>query len=125
MNYKLDSQLARAGKRRSEQSGEVEHDLGLAAKRQAQELRQREAQQAAVREMRRLEGDQQLELRRRQDAEQRQHLSALRELGVDLTAYLTQTRADRVIEVRGGSRTHVHLEPQQSNSSAKPGERPA
>ncbi len=118
-NYKLDSQLARAGKRRSEQSVEVEHDLGLAAKRQAQELRQREAQAAAAREMRRQEGELQLELRRRQDTEQREHLAALRELGVDLTAYLTQARADRVIEVRGGARTHVHLEPQPSNGPAK------
>jgi hypothetical protein len=125
-NYKLDSQLARAGKRRSEQSAEVEHDLSLAAKRQAQELRQREAQQAAAREMRRQEGELQLELRRRQDGEQREHLAALRELGVDLTAYLTQARADRVIEVRGDSRTHVHLEPQPSNGPAKekPGSQP-
>jgi len=38
-------------------------------------------------------------------------LDALRNLGVDLTAYLTQSRADRVIELRGGgSGTHVHLE---------------
>jgi hypothetical protein len=126
-NYKLDSQLARAGKRRSEQSVEVEHDLGLAAKRQAQELRQREALQVAAREMRRLEGELQLEQRRRQDAEQREHLAALKELGVDLTAYLTQARADRVIEVRGGRQTHVHLEPQASNGPAKdgPGERRA
>jgi hypothetical protein len=126
-NYKLDSQLARAGKRRSEQSVEVEHDLGLAAKRQAQELRQREALQAAAREMRRLEGELQLEQRRRQDAEQREHLASLKELGVDLTAYLTQARADRVIEVRGGRQTHVHLEPQTSNGPAKDraGERPA
>jgi hypothetical protein len=118
-NYKLDSQLARAGKRRSEQSVEVEHDLSLAAKRQTQELRQREANTAASREMRRLEGELQLELRRRQDAEQREHLEALRQLGVDLTAYLTQGRADRVIEVRGGSRTHLHLEPQPPNGPVK------
>jgi hypothetical protein len=35
----------------------------------------------------------------------------LRELGVDLTAFLTQARADRVIELRGGNKqTHVHLD---------------
>ena len=34
-------------------------------------------------------------------------------MGVDLTAYLTQYRADRVIELRGpeGSTTHLHLDP--------------
>ena len=30
-------------------------------------------------------------------------------MGVDLTAYLTQARADRVIELRGAAGTHVHL----------------
>ena len=70
-------------------------------------------------EQRRLESELQAEVRRRHDAHMREHLAALRELGVDLTAYLTQARADRVIEVRGGSRTHVHLEPQQANGPAK------
>jgi hypothetical protein len=31
-------------------------------------------------------------------------------MGVDLTAYLTQARADQVIEFRGTSRPHVHLD---------------
>jgi hypothetical protein len=53
---------------------------------------------------------QQLELRRRHDAQQREQLSALREMGVDLTAYLTQARADRVIELRGAGGTHLHLD---------------
>lgn len=30
--------------------------------------------------------------------------------GVDLTAFLTQSCADRVIELRGESRPHVHLD---------------
>jgi hypothetical protein len=109
-NYKLDSQLARSGKRRTEQAKEVEHELELARKRQEAEMRQREAQQAFVRETRRLEAEWQLELRQRQDAEQREHLVALRDLGVDLTAFLTQARADRVIELRGTASPHVHLD---------------
>jgi hypothetical protein len=110
-NYKLDCQIARASKRRGEQASEVEHDLELARRRQEAELRQREAQQASVREQRRQEADQQLTLRQRQDAQQREHLAELRNLGVDLTAYLTQARADRVIELRGAAGTHVHLDP--------------
>ena len=37
-------------------------------------------------------------------------------MGVDLTAYLTQYRADRVIELRGpqGGTTHLHLDPSHS-----------
>jgi hypothetical protein len=110
-NYKLDCQIARASKRRTEQTSEVEHDLELARKRQEAELRQREAQQTSLRDQRRQEAEQQLTLRQRQDAQQREHLGELRNLGVDLTAYLTQARADRVIELRGAAGTHVHLDP--------------
>ena len=109
-DYKLDSQLARAGKRRTEQTAEVQHDLELAQKRHEAETRQREDRQNQLRDQKRREAELQLEVRRRQDAEQREHLAALREFGVDLTAYLTQARADQVIEVRGNSGHHVHLD---------------
>jgi predicted Zn finger-like uncharacterized protein len=109
-NYKLDCQLGRASKRRTEQIQEVEHDLALARTRQEAELRQREATLASQREAERLEADLQLAIRTSQDQEQRQHLEALRTLGVDLTAFLTQARADQVIEFRGESRPHVHLD---------------
>jgi hypothetical protein len=108
-DYKLDCQIARATKRRTEQTAEVDHDLALAQKRKEAELRQREAQQAADREQRRLVAEMRLEVRRRLDAEQRDHVTSLRELGVDLTAYLTQARADRVIELRGAA-AHVHVD---------------
>ena len=53
----------------------------------------------------------QLEVQRKQDEEQRAHLQSLREMGVDLTSFLTQGRADRVIEVRGGmNNAHLHLD---------------
>lgn len=109
-NYKLDCQIARAGKRRTEQSTELDHDLEAARRRQESDLRHREAALTLAREQRRLEGEVQLESRRKQDAELREHAAALRELGVDLTAYLTQARADRVIELRGGGQPHVHIE---------------
>jgi hypothetical protein len=109
-DYKLASQLARAGKRRAEQAVEVEHDLQLAQRKQEAELRQREAVDAARRQARLREAEQRLELRRRLDEQARGHLGALRELGVDLTAYLTQARADRVIELRGGKDAHLHLD---------------
>jgi hypothetical protein len=109
-NYKLDCQLARAGKRRSEQSVEVDQELALTQKRQEADLRQREAEQNFLREKRRLEAEQELELRRRDDAQQRDQLAALRTMDVDLTAYLTQARADRVIELRGANGAHLHLD---------------
>ncbi|QEG31776.1 hypothetical protein GobsT_66200 [Gemmata obscuriglobus] len=45
----------------------------------------------------------------RTDERQRAHLGRLKELGVDLTALLTQGRADRVIELRGGQGVSPHL----------------
>jgi hypothetical protein len=110
-NYKLDSQLFRAGKRREEQNKEVDHDLELAHKRQEADLRKQEAELTFQRERARLQAELQLAIRRGQDAQQREHLAALREMGVNLTEYLTQGRADKVIEVRGArGGTHVHLE---------------
>jgi hypothetical protein len=110
-NYKLDSQLFRAGKCREEQNKEVDHDLGLAHKRQEAELRKQESEMTFQRERARLQAELQLAIRRGQDGQQREHLSALREMGVNLTEYLTQGRADKVIEVRGArGGTHVHLE---------------
>jgi hypothetical protein len=107
-NYKLDCQIARATKRRTEQATEASHELDLARQRQEAELKQREAQLGMAREQRRL-----------QDAQQREHLAALREMGVDLTAYLTQGRADRVIELRGGSAAGTHLHLEQERDGAK------
>jgi hypothetical protein len=110
-DFKLNAQVARASKRRTEQSVEVDTEIELARKRQEAELRQREADRTAAREQRRRDAEAQLDVRRQADDRQRQHLAALKEMGVDLTAFLTQGRADRVIELRGGNgKTHVHLD---------------
>jgi hypothetical protein len=111
-NFKLESQVLRAGKRRHEQTAEVAHQLELNQTRQEAELRAGEAQSAFQRQQERLKSELRLELQARQDAHKREHLGELRQLGVDLTAYLTQDRADRVIELRGpqGGATHLHLD---------------
>ena len=110
-NYKLDCQITRAVKRREEQSAEVDHDVEMVRRRQQAELEQSELKQASAREQERLRTEQQLALHEKQDGQARAHLTALRDLGVDLTAYLTQARADRVIEFRGSTGgTHVHLD---------------
>src|SRR5262249_6339833 len=120
-NYKLESQMLRAGKRRHEQTAEVAHLLELDQQKQEAGLRAREAQDNFQRQQQRLESEFRLELRSRQDSHRRDHLAELHRLGVDLTAYLTQDRADRVIEVRGprGSATHVHLDPSQAQDGAR------
>jgi hypothetical protein len=110
-DFKLQSQLARARTRREEQTAEVAHDLELARRKQEAELTQAEARYASRRQARQADADQQLALELRRNAQRREHLEALKGLGVDLTAFLTQGRADQVIELRGqGGRPHLHLE---------------
>ena len=110
-NFTLESQMLRAGKRRHEQSAEVEHELELARRRQEAALRDRQARLAFEREQAQLEADLRQHIRGERDLAERAHLAALKEMNVDLTAFLTQSRADRVIELRGPrGATHVHLE---------------
>lgn len=109
-DYKLECQLARASKRRTEQASEVQHDLELDRHRGEAKRKEREANAAFQLTREREKWDLREEFRRGENAQQEEHLHALRDLGVDLTAYLTQARADRVIELRGGENTHVHLD---------------
>lgn len=115
-NYKLDCQITRAIKRRQEQSSEVDHDLDMVKRRHQAELEDAERRQVSERDQARQEAEQALGMREKEDAQRRAHLAALREMGVDLTAFLTQARADRVIELRGSSNgAHVHLDALSSN----------
>jgi hypothetical protein len=118
-NFRLDSQMLRAGKRRHEQAGEVDHELELAHKKQEADLRDRESRLAFRREQGQLEAELRHRLLVQRDSQSREHLAALRDLGVDLTAYLTQGRADRVIELRGAHESaHVHLDAAHSEDGS-------
>jgi hypothetical protein len=120
-SFKLESQMLRAGKRRHEQTAEVAHQLELDQKKHEADLRAGEARHDFQRQQQRLESEFRLELRNREDAHKREHLAELHRLGVDLTVYLTQHRADRVIEVRGpqGGATHLHLDPSQVHDDSR------
>ena len=112
---KLQAQMNRATKRRTEQAIEVEAELEMVKKRQEADARHKEAERTAGREQRRRNAETEQEIQRQTEERSRQHLGALKEMGVDLTAFLTQGRADRVIELRGhGAATHVHLDPAAS-----------
>jgi len=120
-SFKLESQMLRAGKRRHEQSAEVVHQLELDEKKQEADLRAREAQVNFRRQQQRLDFELQMEDRAKQDSQKREHLAELKQLGVELTAYLTQHRADRVIELRApqASTTHVHFDPSHGEDGAQ------
>jgi hypothetical protein len=108
-DYKLTAQMNRAARRRTEQAIEADTEIDLTRKRQEAERAQKEAERTAAREQRRRDAESEQEIRRQADERQRQHLAALKEMGVDLTALLTQGRADRVIELRGGKGVSPHL----------------
>lgn len=101
-DFKLNAMMNRAARRRIEQSTEVETEIELSRKRQEAERSHRQA-----------DADAEDAVRRQTNERERSHLAALRELGVELTQFLTQGRADRVIELRGGRGVspHVHLDP--------------
>jgi hypothetical protein len=117
-DYKLRAQMARAVERRTEQTAEVEAELELTRRRAEADLRAKEAVRSASRLQRRADADAEAETQAAIDARQREHLAGLKEMGVDLTAYLTQGRADRVIELRGANGTHVHLDRVEGNGHA-------
>src|SRR5215469_6354749 len=74
-NFKLDSQLQRAGKRRHEQTAEVEHDLELARRRQEADLRDRESRLAFRRKQVDLDAELRQRLRDLRDQKRREHLA--------------------------------------------------
>ncbi|MCB9796040.1 MAG: hypothetical protein H6741_25365 [Alphaproteobacteria bacterium] len=116
-DLKQEKALARAHREREARRAELQHRLDL-ERREAEARSAREtAAQAAAREQARLDAEQARELAAAEDARARAHLSGLGELGVDLTAYLTQGRPDQVIELRGGhGQPHVHLPPSAAPS---------
>jgi hypothetical protein len=110
-DYKLERRLLRDVKTREEERERVTHDLEVAQQRLGAQLEAQRRERDAERAMQRDDAAAQLEQARAQQQAIREHLDALGALGVDLTRYLTQQRADRVIELRGHDAVpHLHLD---------------
>lgn len=111
-NFKLESQMSRAEKRRVEQTAEARHLVELAREKAEADLAIRERQQESQRQQKLSDSRAQADMERVLHEEQQTFYNRLRELGVDLTSFLTQNRADSVIELRGGgpAQPHLHLE---------------
>ncbi len=99
-DFRLERTLARTSKQRTDKTAEVDQELEVGRRRRD-----------ADREASVLEAEAEDRRQRARDAAIREHLAGLAALGVGLDAYLTQGRADQVLEVRGGSTPHLHLEP--------------
>lgn len=109
-DFKLERELARADRRRTDGAAEQTHALTLQRAREVAALESERTRVEFERGQRKLDRERELADARAQHDEEARHLTALRQLGVDLTALLTQGRPDRVIELRGDARTaHVHV----------------
>lgn len=100
-DYKLSCQMERTDRRRTEQMTEVEHDLEMKRRQAEAELRQQEQQGEFLRAQRRAEEELGIQVQQQRDQQKQAHLEALQAMNVNLTEYLTQARADQIIEVRG------------------------
>lgn len=110
-NFKLESQMSRADKRRIEQTAETRHLAELAQEKATADIKIREQKLESQRRQHLADGQAKADSERILHAEQQAYYSELKSLGVDLTAFLTQSRADNVIELRGGSASpHLHLD---------------
>lgn len=119
-NYRLESQLTRSAKRRSEQTDEVRHDIELNKEKQEADLKRQQAKHEFLRNQRKADAELQQEIAAKQYDQSNDNLTRLREMNVDLTAYLTQARADQVIEFRGESNSpHVHIDPTSVNHNGQ------
>ncbi|MCB9766401.1 MAG: hypothetical protein H6739_41890 [Alphaproteobacteria bacterium] len=109
-DIKQQRDLVRAERERAAQDKHQAHTLTMARREIEAKIEREAAQRDAARAQARLDAEQSRALAEGEDARQRAHLAGLAELGVDLTALLTQGRADQVIELRGrGATPHVHL----------------
>lgn len=120
-DFTLERALARAERTRADRAAEAGHEIDLGRRRREADLEAEGARQTFLRAQQRLDAEQEAGIARARDAERRAHLEALRSLGVDLTALLTQGRADQVIELRGGAEAaHLHLAPRPGAQGTNP-----
>src|SRR5436190_14695483 len=108
-DFKLESQMARADKRRIEQTAETRHLVELGREKADADLKIREQSLDSQRRQRLADSQAKAESEGVLHAELQAVYSQWKGLGVDLTAYLTQHRADIVVEV-GGRTARPHLQ---------------
>ena len=122
-DFRLQCQVERSQRRRTEQATEIEHDILLQEKRNSSKNAALEKKLELQREQKRKNAKLQTEIVAQQNEESRAHLEHLGNMGVDLTEYLTQGRADQVIELRGNGddrRTpHLHIKQKSNGKDAK------
>jgi hypothetical protein len=111
-DYKLERNLSRSERKRTESAAELQSSLEHQRKRHQVAMQEQSDQRKAQREQQRADQLENLEQQVKHYDALRDHLEQLKTLGVDLTAYLTQERADQVIELRSAGKAppHIHMD---------------
>jgi len=111
-DFKQSREYQRASKSRAEELERQEHKLEVQKRSQLELLELEKQKLEFSRDQDDLNTKAQLE-KQAKDAEQRlSFIKELKDMGVDLTSYLTQNRADKVFEFRAGEKAiapHIHL----------------
>lgn len=112
-DFKQQREFQRASSSRSQEKESEEHELEKQRKRHEQQAALQREKREEERKQRRLDAEEE-HATRQSTLEQWLALNEkLNEMGVDMTAYLTQSRADQVIELRGPDgkpvSPHLHL----------------
>jgi hypothetical protein len=109
-DVKLERQLLRAQRQRSEQDSLVRHNIEMERRQRDAQLSLGERERDFQRTQERMDQEQRQKSEQAKKALEREHLLELHKLGVDLTQLLTQGRADQVIELRGNKgEAHLHV----------------
>lgn len=114
-DFKLGREQARAARQRTEREATNAFELAERDKRREADIADAEAKRNFERSQSWLDAEHARAVRKSQDEAEQARLASLKGMGVDLTRLLTQQRADRVIEVRGESQTHLHMGPQDDS----------
>lgn len=113
-DVKLERQLLRAQRQRSEQDSLIRHNIEMERRQREAQLTLGERERDFQRNQERMDQEQRRQLEQARKAHEREHLAELHKLGVDLTQLLTQGRADQVIELRGSQGdAHLHVKPKE------------
>jgi hypothetical protein len=110
-DFKQERSLARATKQRAADAHAQAHQLEQQRRQEEAALTLERLRREAARQQEIEDANARAALAAHHNELQRAHLAELARIGVDLTALLTQGRADQVIELRGGegASPHVHL----------------
>lgn len=111
-DFKLERSIGRDGRTREEARERLEHDLLIEQRRRQADLEAERERRDFARSQAQADLDQAHAKRQAQLELERVHLEELARMGVELTPYMTQGRADQVIEVRGAQGAqapHIHL----------------